>query len=126
MLITVIHSCGTRMSKIPFFHTITDSALLFSLVKIPDVMDIVIAKLNQVCIYTVPKYYTFTKVNFSFIAGVRKEYFIENVFGDINQWVFCKGKVRFVVVVPINRNYFGRVFSLTMIYSTPGDILLIN
>ena len=94
MLITIIYSCGTRMLKILFCHMITDSALLFLLVKIPDVMDIVIAKLNQVCIYTVPKYYTFTKVNLSFIAGVRKEYFIGNVLGDINQWGFCKGKVR--------------------------------
>ena len=100
------------MLKILFCHMITDSALLFLLVKIPDVMDIVIAKLNQVCIYTVPKYYTFTKVNLSFIAGVRKEYFIGNVLGDINQWGFCKGKVRFFVVVPINRNYFGKRFQL--------------
>lgn len=60
----LMSQCEIQVSKLPSFAFALAQVVVNISSRIPEVMELVIAKLNEVCIFTVPKYYVFRKSQF--------------------------------------------------------------
>lgn len=60
----LMSQCETQVLKLPSFPFALAQVVVNISSRIPEVMDVVLATLNQVCIFTVPKYYVFKKSQF--------------------------------------------------------------
>ncbi|KAG0611095.1 hypothetical protein M758_7G115100 [Ceratodon purpureus] len=68
----LLSQCEVQVMKLPSFAFALAQVIVNVASQVPQVMDIVLAKLHEVCIYTVPKYYLFTKDQFESDAAYYK------------------------------------------------------
>lgn len=57
----LLSQCESQVLKLPSFAFALAQVFVNVATQVPNVMDVVLAKLHEVCIYTVPKYYVFPK-----------------------------------------------------------------
>ncbi|KAH7446960.1 hypothetical protein KP509_01G084200 [Ceratopteris richardii] len=88
----LMSQCETQVSKLPSFAFALAQVVVNVSSRIPEVMDIVLATMNDVCIFTVPKYFVYRKVAGFRLCQVYNRSFMKLLDAIVTQFIVALKK----------------------------------